>query len=93
MNKKKGRDYRVPNKHKVPARQWKKWTLVGRAVFNKTYEHMVENQGLYIHPKAIIEELEIFKTTAWNASWMAADVCSRGERILIDRLIIEIKGE
>lgn len=80
-------DKEVANTHKVPRRQWKKWTVVGKHVFNKTFKFMIDNPDLFYHPETIRRARQLpdkeFRTTAWNAAWMAADVCSRGEKALI----------
>lgn len=61
------------NNHKVPLKQWKRWTPAARKVFNETYETMLENQGLFLHPKSAAIPQAQWKTTAWNAAWTAAD--------------------
>lgn len=61
------------NSHKVPMRHWRKWTPQARKVFNETYETMLENQGLFLHPKQATVPQAQWKTTAWNAAWTAAD--------------------
>lgn len=61
------------NNHKVPLRHWRKWTPQARKVFNETYETMLENQELFLHPKQATVPQAQWKTTAWNAAWTAAD--------------------
>lgn len=61
------------NSHKVPLKHWRKWTPQARKVFNETYETMLENQGLFLHPKMATVPQAQWKTTAWNAAWTAAD--------------------
>mgnify|MGYP003427208623 len=61
------------NIHKVPKKQWRKWDIVGRGVFNKTYEVMRANPGLFRHPKDPSVSNRWSDTTAWNAAWIAAD--------------------
>lgn len=61
------------NIHKVPKKQWRKWDVVGRRVFNKTYDVMVLNPDLFRHPKDPTRSNRWAKTTAWNAAWIAAD--------------------
>lgn len=61
------------NIHKVPKKQWRKWDIVGRRVFNMTYELMLENPNLFRHPKDPSVSARWAKTTAWNAAWIAAD--------------------
>lgn len=61
------------NNHKVPLKHWRKWTPQARKVFNETYETMLENQGLFLHPKQATVPQAQWETTAWNAAWTAAD--------------------
>lgn len=81
-------DDREPkNIYKVSKRSWSSWTLVGKHVFNKTFATMINNQELFFHPEHLKEKGSMldnhWKTTAFNAAWTAADVCSRGERHLL----------
>jgi hypothetical protein len=62
-----------PNKYKVSARQWKKWPDLAQRVFNETYEVLLNNQRLYLHPGQDPARKEYWTTTAWNAAWTAAD--------------------
>lgn len=78
------------NTHNVPRRQWKKWTLVGQSTFNMLYSHMKDSQQLYVHPMSQMVPDFHFKTTAWNAAWMAADITSRGEKHYIKELMKEL---
>lgn len=75
------------NIHRVNKRKWKNWPDICQRVFNETYETALENQDLYLHPKARREEKEIWLTTCWNFAWMAADAC---QKALKD--IIKMKG-
>ncbi len=63
----------IQNVHKVPARQWKKWSIFSRCIFNYTYSILISNPHLYLHPKAPVLEQKFWKTTAWNAAWTAAE--------------------
>lgn len=87
-------DKHVPNEYKVSKKQWKRWTVVARHVFNKTYYLMTTRFDLFMHPKAIARGIvltdEEIKTTAWNASWTAADICTRGEKILLKNIEGEV---
>lgn len=86
-------DFRVINKFKVPKKAWGSWTLVAKHVFNKTYESMTKEPESFLHPKQTPAPLlEHFKTTAWNASWIAASICSRGERHLLKDLTERVKS-
>lgn len=61
------------NPHKVPLRQWRKWDELARGVFNDTFETMVGSQNLFLHPRQDGPRAEYWKTTAWNAAWIAAE--------------------
>lgn len=67
------------NRFKVPAKIWRKWTEVGRKAFNELYLSMAD-QRVYTHPKAPQLPPKQWKTTAWNAAWMAASLVSEGSR-------------
>lgn len=84
--------YEAKNTHKVPKSQWKKWTIVGKHVFNMTFSTMMSNPNHYKHPEAPVVTEEHYKTTCWNAAWIAADYCSRGERHYLDLVIKELKS-
>jgi hypothetical protein len=60
------------NRHHVPKKQWSKWSIAGRKVFNEVYSSMVQNAGLFLHPKQGKIPATMWKTTAWNAAWTAA---------------------
>lgn len=74
---------KAKNEFKVPKKQWKKWTELGRHVFNKNYGFMLANQELCVHPFTTasggIPEGQ-WRVICWNASWNAADLASRGEK-------------
>jgi hypothetical protein len=63
----------ITNIHKVPKKQWRKWDIIGRSVFNKTYDLMKENPHLFRHPKDPSISKRWADTTAWNAAWISAD--------------------
>lgn len=63
------------NTNKVPARKWRSWPDICQRVFNETYETLLHNQTLFLHPKTPWLFQEHWQTTAWNASWVAADAC------------------
>lgn len=63
----------IKNKFKVPKKKWSKWTQSGRAMFNTLYYTMTENQTVFRHPKEPEVSRPHWKTTAWNAAWIAAD--------------------
>lgn len=62
-----------PNPHRVPRRQWAKWTNQARGVFNSVYDQMRRDQAMFLHPSAERQTREHWKTVAWNAAWTAAD--------------------
>lgn len=72
------------NDHRVPKRQWRKWTVVGRHVFNLTYEAMQENPAFYRHPKDPPVSKRWSGTTAWNAAWIAADHADEALRLIAE---------
>ena len=57
----------------VPQAKWQEWGTLGRQIFNEVYSAMVKNQRLFIHPKQPPVSRAHWKTTAWNAAWIAAD--------------------
>jgi len=64
----------VVNKHKVPTRQWTKWSNHARKVFNNVYQSMRPTmQFAYTHPMAAPVPKKHWDTTRWNAAWTAAD--------------------
>jgi hypothetical protein len=60
------------NVFNVPQRQWRKWPVLGRQVFNEVYTSMTKNQEMFLHPKQEKVSRSHWKTTAWNAAWTAA---------------------
>lgn len=65
------------NRYKVPKRQWARWTDNARNVFNTLYGVMIADPGNYQHPKATPVPRAHWRTTAWNAAFIAA--CSVAE--------------
>jgi hypothetical protein len=63
----------VPNQFRVPQKQWRKWSVKARQVFNAVYDFMMENQWTMLHPKQEAPKPYHWKTTCWNAAWVAAD--------------------
>ena len=61
------------NRNHVPLRQWRKWSSLARRVFNETYGAMMANPEHYWHPMSERVGKKLWKTTAWNAAWIAAD--------------------
>lgn len=63
----------IKNSYKVPLKKWRTWSVKAREVFNSVYRQMTDNPELYWHPKATKVSKVWWTTTAWNASWIAAD--------------------
>lgn len=63
----------MSNVYRVHPRKWKKWSVVARGTFNKTYSRMRENPALFRHPSDPPRSKTWASTTAWNAAWIAAD--------------------
>lgn len=63
----------VENKHGIAKNQWKKWDEDSRDLFNKVFQYLNNNQELFLHPKTRPVPEKEWKTTAWNAAWIAAD--------------------
>lgn len=63
------------NRHRVPKKQWQKWSVAARKVFNEVYSAMAKNAKLFMHPKQERVPARMWTTTAWNAAWTAADAC------------------
>lgn len=61
------------NLYRVQKKQWRKWSTAARKVFNETYRFMMRNPNLMLHPKQEPPKPVHWKTTAWNAAWIAAD--------------------
>lgn len=64
------------NVHKVQLKQWRKWSPEARGVFNYVYGVMVADQRIFLHPKSKGQSKLHWKTTAWNAAWIAADAAT-----------------
>ncbi len=65
------------NRHRVPVKQWRKWSTAARKVFNELYSAMQQNKELFLHPHQEKLSNRMWKTTAWNAAWIAADALRR----------------
>ena len=64
------------NIYNVPVKAWKKWTPLGRQAFNEVYSAMANNRDLFLHPHQEKISRRFWKTTSWNAAWIAADSVS-----------------
>jgi hypothetical protein len=63
----------MANKYKVPQKQWRKWKPQAQTVFNAVYFAMTRNrQELFQHPDAPKIPAAQWRTTSWNAAWIAA---------------------
>lgn len=63
----------VTNKHKVPKKQWDKWSNHARKVFNQMYYTLRPSmQFVFMHPDAAPLTKEQWQTVRWNAAWEAA---------------------
>lgn len=65
------------NRFKVAKKEWSKWTVEGRRLFNYLFHTMRANQRIFTHPKAVQLPAAQWQTTAWNAAWEAARHISR----------------
>lgn len=63
------------NIYRVNPRKWKKWSIVARGTFNKTFAMVRDNPDLFRHPKDPAISRKFSTTTAWNTAWIAADHC------------------
>ena len=68
------------NIHKVAKRQWKKWTVDGRNVFNDLYSTSIGDQRIMRHPLTTPIYEPHWKTIAWNHAWLAADFISMRQK-------------
>lgn len=63
----------VLNKHKVPQKQWNKWSNLAKKVFNNMMASMRPSmQFAFHHPSAPLLSKEHWATVRWNAAWAAA---------------------
>ena len=63
----------MKNTHKVPAKQWRKWSAPAQEVFNGLYAEMLAQPDFFTHPNDLLLKRH-WPTTAWNAAWRAADL-------------------
>lgn len=84
------------NKFRVPLKTWGSWTLIGRHVFNKTFQSAMKSQDMFDAYSGKLQKVDIpdhqWRTLAWNFAFIAASVTSRGERHLIKDLDERIRG-
>jgi hypothetical protein len=67
----------IENPYKVPKAQWRKWSAMQQLMFNQMFDIMISNMSLFQHPKANPPTSEWWKTTAWNAAWVATDLLGK----------------
>ena len=67
------------NPNKVPASEWRKWSDLGRHTFNTVFFELYRHRTMFAHPKARSVPMEHWRTTAWNAAWVAADAVREHE--------------
>lgn len=65
------------NVAKVPLEHWNKWSVVEQSVFNAVYLAMKADQETFLHPQTTPTSAERWKTTAYNAAWIAAEAAQR----------------
>ena len=76
------------NENRVPLKQWRRWSEKAREVFNRVYEFGTNNQWAMLHPKQTPPKPDHWKTTCWNAAWIAADAVDDS----IPDEIVEVKA-
>lgn len=67
------------NTYRVSSKSWKQWSPQAKAVFNSVFGYMRDNQENFLHPKAPALPAIQWRTTAWNAAWIAADAVDEVE--------------
>lgn len=72
----------------IPKKEWKRFTLVEQLLFNNLYNTMINNSELFYHPKAILLDEKLWKTTAHNASWEACEAYREAMDTLKDYKIV-----
>jgi hypothetical protein len=63
------------NRYKVPKKQWRRWGDRARRVFNEVFGVMSQ-QDIFLHPKATPAKRAYWRTTRWNAAWIAAEAAN-----------------
>lgn len=61
------------NAYHVNKKVWQTWSKHAQGVFNRVYSAMVSNQEHFLHPYATAAKQLYWRTTCWNAAWVAAD--------------------
>jgi hypothetical protein len=63
----------IRNLYKVPKKVWGRWSDLRKQTFNRVYRLMSGDQELFSHPKADVVPAAHWKTTSWNAAWIASE--------------------
>ena len=61
------------NCYHVQKKVWSEWSKTAQAVFNRSYSFFIKNKETMFHPKAVAPNKVHYRTTAWNAAWIAAN--------------------
>ncbi len=82
----------VANPHKVPKKQWSKWSPASQRLFNgMMYSLRPSMQFAFLHPDCPPMAKEHWQTTRWNAAWMAAEFAKKG--VLKKVVIVDDKAK
>lgn len=60
------------NKYRVPKKQWAKWSVAAKRVYNEVYE-CLRDQRVIAHPATPHIKRQEWRTIQFNAAWLAAD--------------------
>lgn len=65
----------TPNPHKVPVKQWRKWSDETRSMFNELFPSYAEGFMNALLPPSMYQSVspKQARVLAWNAAWIAAD--------------------
>lgn len=66
----------IRNRYHV-GKRWAKWSRAARAVFNTTYQTMLDQPHINAYPNAPRVPMQAWRTIAWNAAWEAADAAHK----------------
>lgn len=67
------------NENRVPQKQWRKWNIKARRVFNDLYSSLMDSQ-LWL-PNSLQKKItpQEHKVISWNAAWLAADAAKEAD--------------
>lgn len=71
------------NCYSVQKKVWNGWSKSAQAVFNRSYRYFINNKEVMIHPKSVPPTKEQWRTTAWNAAWVSAN--------MVDNITMELQ--